>query len=127
MYGSFIRFYVHEDHRHNGMLLWEWLLGEANKLGIRGGSAFRAIAGFGRHHQVHEARFFELAGTLSIEVEFIVTDEEAGKLLDLLHREKVRLFFSQVPARFGVVNPDDADPPNVVDPGSWDSGIWLKP
>lgn len=127
MYGSFIRFYVHEDHRHNGTLLWEWLLGEANKLGIRGGSAFRAIAGFGRHHQVHEARFFELAGALSIEVEFIVTDEEAGKLLNLLHQENVRLFFAQVPARFGVVNPDNADPPNVADAGPWDSGVWLKP
>jgi hypothetical protein len=26
---------------------------------------------------LHEATFFELAGTLAVEVEFIVTDEEA--------------------------------------------------
>jgi PII-like signaling protein len=113
MDGSFLRFYVHEDHRHHGRLVWEWLLEQANKLGIRGGSAFKAMAGFGRHHMLHEARFFELAGTLTVEVEFIVNDEEVRKLLDLLHREKVRLFYAHIPARFGVINPDAKDPPTV--------------
>ncbi len=110
MQGSLIRFYVHEDHRHHGMLVWEWLLTEGNRLGIRGGSAFKAMAGFGRHHHVHEARFFELAGSLTVEVEFIVTTEEAQKLLDLLRLERVRLFYACTPARFGVINPDAADP-----------------
>ena len=82
---------------------------------LRGGSAFKAMAGFGRHHVVHEAQFFELAGTLAVEIEFIVTNEEAQKLLDLLHREKVRLFYAHIPARFGVINPDAADPPVVGD------------
>ncbi len=115
MQGSFFRFYVHENHRHHGRLVWEWLLEQGNKLGIRGGSAFRAMAGFGRHHVVHEARFFELAGTLTVEVEFIVTEEEAQKLLDMLHQEKVRLFYAYTPACFGVINPDSADPPSVGD------------
>ncbi len=113
MQGSFIRFYVHEDHRHHGQLVWEWLLAHGNELGIRGGSAFKAMAGFGRHHVLHEARFFELAGSLTVEVEFIVTQEEAQRLLDLLHREKVRVFYVVTPATFGVINPDAADPPSV--------------
>ena len=115
MQGTFLRFYVHEDHRHHRRLVWEWLLEQGNKLGIRGGSAFRAMAGFGRHHMLHDARFFELAGTLTVEVEFIVTPEEARKLLDLLHREKVRLFYAYTPARLGVINPDAADPPSAGD------------
>ncbi|MGH8276063.1 MAG: DUF190 domain-containing protein, partial [Steroidobacteraceae bacterium] len=82
MQGSFLRFYVHEGQRHRGRLVWEWLLDEANGFGIRGGSAFRAMAGFGRHHVLHESRFFELAGALAVEVEFIVTDEEAHQLLE---------------------------------------------
>ncbi|HTY50857.1 MAG TPA: DUF190 domain-containing protein [Steroidobacteraceae bacterium] len=113
MDGSFLRFYVHEDHRHHGHLVWEWMLAQANKLGIRGGSAFKAMAGFGRHHTLHEARFFELAGTLAIEVEFIVTKDEADKLLQLLHKEKIRIFYSSIPAEFGVINPDAADPPVI--------------
>ena len=115
MQGSFLRFYVHENHRHRGRPVWEWLLEEANRIGVRGGSAFKAMAGFGRHHVVHEAQFFELAGTLAVEIEFIVTNEEAQKLLELLHREKVRLFYAHIPARFGVINPDAADPPVVGD------------
>jgi uncharacterized protein len=113
MQGSFIRFYVHSDHRHHGRLVWEWLLEQASKLGVRGGSAFRAMAGFGRHHVVHESHFFELAGTLTVEVEFIVTDEEAGRLLDLIHKEKIRLFYAHIPARFGIINPDSSDPPSA--------------
>ncbi len=114
MQGSFFRFYVHEDHRHHGRLAWEWLLEQGNRLGIRGGSAFKAMAGFGRHHTLHEARFFELAGTLTVEVEFIVTADEGQKLLELLHREKLRLFYVSTPAHFGVVNPDAADPPSLT-------------
>ncbi len=109
MEGSFLRFYVHEGQRHHGKLVWEWLLEEANRLGIGGGSAFRAMAGFGRHHLLHEARFFELAGTLTVEVEFIVTEQEVNKLLQRLREERIRLFYAHIPARFGIINPDQQD------------------
>jgi len=109
MEGYFLRFYVHEGHRHHHALLWEWLLQQANQMGIRGGSAFRAMAGFGRHHVVHEDHFFELAGSLTVEVEFIVTEEEADRLLQLLRREQVRAFYARIPAQFGVLNPDAGD------------------
>ena len=111
MQGSYLRFYVHEGQRHQRRLVWEWLLEQANALGIRGGSAFRAMAGFGRHHVLHESTFFELAGTLTVEVEFIVSDEEAKKLLALVHDAGIRLFYACVPALFGIINPDGTDPP----------------
>ena len=114
MQGSFLRFYVHENQRHGRRLLWEWLLEQANALGIRGGSAFRAMAGFGRHHVLHESTFFELAGTLTIEVEFLVTAEEARQLLALVQGTGMRLFYASVPAQFGVINPDASDPPPQV-------------
>jgi PII-like signaling protein len=114
MQGSFFKFYVHESHRHQGRLVWEWLLERANQMGIRGGSAFRAMAGFGRHHVLHEARFFELAGSLAVEVEFIVTPEEEQKLIALVQQEGIRLFYAQIPARFGVINPDTADRPSGI-------------
>lgn len=103
MEGAFLRFYVHENERVHHRLAWEWLLEQANRLGIRGGSAFRAMAGFGRRHVLHEERFFELAGTVTIEVEFIVTDAEAQQLVDLVRRENLPLFYAQIPARFGII------------------------
>ena len=62
------------------------------------------------HHVLHEATFFELAGTLAVEVEFIVSDEEAKRLLTLVQKENIRLFYAQIPAQFGVINPDSDDP-----------------
>jgi uncharacterized protein len=102
MQGQFCRFYVRENDRHHGQLLWEWLLEQANRLGISGGSAFKAMAGFGRRHVLHEARFFELAGSLAVEVEFIVTEQEAAALLALLDSERINAFYALIPARFGV-------------------------
>lgn len=111
MEGSYLRFYVHEDERIHGYPTWEWLLVQGNKLGVRGGSAFKAMAGFGRHHRLHEAKFFELAGTQAIEVEFIVTSGEAEKLLQLIQSERIRLFYASVPAQFGVIHPDSEEAP----------------
>jgi len=106
MDGSFLRFYVHENDRLHGQPAWEWLLAQANQLGIRGGTAFRAMAGFGRHRMLHEERFFELAGSVTVEVEFIVTDDEARHLLDLASRQDLRLFYARTTAHFGVIGGD---------------------
>jgi PII-like signaling protein len=102
MNGTYLRFYVHENHKHHGMLVYEWLLETAKKSGIHGGSAFRAIAGFGRHGVLHEQHFFELAGDLTVEVEFLLSGEQAEMLLGVLRREQVRVFYARVPAEFGV-------------------------
>ena len=109
MDGAFLRFYVDEQQSHHGVLLWEWLLAEANRLGLRGGSAFRAIGGFGRRHELHESRFFELAGGMGIEVEFIANEDETKRLLALIHQEKIRVFYARIPAQFGIINPDAQD------------------
>jgi len=106
MKGQFLRFYTHESRRVGGVLLYEWLLGEAKKLGIHGGTAFKAMAGFGRHGVVHEAKFFELAGDLTVEVEFIVTDEEAEKLLATISSARLRMFYARVPAEFAILEGD---------------------
>jgi hypothetical protein len=50
MEGSFLRFYVTEGHRLQGVPLWDRVLRTANGIGIRGGSAFRAIARNRRQH-----------------------------------------------------------------------------
>jgi PII-like signaling protein len=106
MNGTLLRFYVHENRKHRHIALYEWLLEQAKSLGIHGGSAFRAIAGFGRHGILHEEHFFELAADMTVEVEFVVTDEEAEGLLDLLRRERVSVFYARVPAIFGAIEGD---------------------
>lgn len=102
MKGTYLRFYMHENRKQHGILLYEWLLETARKAGIHGGSAFRAMAGYGRHGVLHEQHFFELAGDLTVEVEFLLTDEQADQLLGVLERERVSVFYARSSAEFGV-------------------------
>ena len=103
MKGTILRFYVHENQTHHHIALFEWLLEQAKKLGIHGGSAFRAIAGFGRHGILHEEHFFELTSDMTVAIEFVVSDEEAEKLLALLKSERVSVFYARITAEFGAV------------------------
>jgi PII-like signaling protein len=103
MNGTLLRFYLHERRLHRHVVLYEWLLEQAKALGIRGGSVFRAIAGFGRHGVLREEHFYELAGDLTIQVDFVVNDAEAAKLFELLEREQISVPWVRVPVQFGVV------------------------
>lgn len=107
MNGTLLRFYVHENRKHRHRLLYEWLLEQANSLGIHGGSAFRAIAAFGRHGVLHEEHFFELAGDLTVEIDFAVSDDEAQRLLDRIKAEGISIFYVRVPIEYGVIEGKD--------------------
>ena len=104
MKGTYLKFYVHENRKHHHLLVYEWLLEQAKKIGIHGASAFKAIAGFGRHGVLHEQHFFELAGDLPVEVVFVISEEEADRLLALIRAEKLSLFYVRMPVEYGVTN-----------------------
>ena len=93
MQSVYLKFYLAEKQHHDGVLLYEWLLQQAKKLGVPGGSAFRAVAGFGRHGRMHEETFFELAGELPLQVEFVLDAQLADKLLDALRTHELKLFY----------------------------------
>lgn len=97
MHGTCLKIYLTEIQKHNGKLLYEWILERAKSIGVPGGSVFRAIAGYGRHGRLHEEAFFELAADLPVELEFVASDELIGQLLDLLNREQLRLFYVTFP------------------------------
>jgi PII-like signaling protein len=90
---NLLSFYVSEKQHHAGKPLYEWLLEEAKTLGVQGGSAFRAIAGFGRHGHMHEETFFELAGELAVKVEFVIDDALAEQLLAKIRSQSLKIFY----------------------------------
>jgi|ERR1700690_1884187 len=106
MQGSLLRFYVHEYQRVHQRLVWEWLLRQADRLSIHGGVAVRTMAGCGRRQALREQHFIESTGSFTVQVDFIVNDEEAERLLELVRHEKIRVFFARVPAQFGILNAD---------------------
>jgi len=96
-----LQVFVSEASRHHGKLTYEWLLDTAQGLGIAGGSAFRALAGFGRHGRQDES-FFELAGELPVVVEFFVDTAMADQLLQSITQAGLKLVFAKLPAEIGV-------------------------
>ena len=98
-----LKFYVAEKQRHHGKLVYEWLLEEGKKLGVPGGFSFRAIAGFGRHKHLHEETFFELAGELPVQIEFVLDGALADKFLQDLRPHQLNLFYVRSVVESGVV------------------------
>jgi PII-like signaling protein len=96
-----LQVFVSEASRHRGKLTYEWLLDAAQQLGIGGGSAFLALAGFGRHGR-HDVGFFELAGDLPVVVEFFVESATADRLLQTIAAEDLKLIYAKFPAEIGV-------------------------
>jgi PII-like signaling protein len=97
-----LRLFTEEDNKHKGKLVYAWLLESARELGISGGSAFRAIAGYGHDGRIHEDSFFELSGKLPVEVMFAATAEQADALLAKVCDEGLRLFYIRTPAVIGI-------------------------
>ncbi len=110
MKGIQLKLYTHEHRKHKGILLYEWLLNRARELELHGGSAFRALAGFGRDGVIEEEHFFELASNVPVEVVFILTQEECDSFLDLLRNEKLNILFVKIPVEFGVINHEEKGP-----------------
>lgn len=104
MHGVCLKLFVSEAQRHDGKLLYEWLLEQAKAQGIPGGTAIRAISGYGRHGRLHEEVFFELAGELPVEVEFLLSEAQCDRLLERLKSCQLRLFFVKMAAEFGVTS-----------------------
>ncbi|MHB9100502.1 MAG: DUF190 domain-containing protein [Sulfuricella sp.] len=104
MQGAYLKFFMHENLQHHHILAYEWLLEQAKKMGIHGGSAFKAISGFGRHGIFHEDHFFELAGDLPVAVVFMVSDDEADRLMEMVKNADLTLFYIRLPAEYGVIN-----------------------
>ena len=102
-HGAHLTFYCRARARHEGVLLSEWLLARARALHIGGGSVFRAISGYGRHGVLHEEQFFELADDLPVKIEFLLLDEQAEALLQLLREARVDATYARWPASFAVV------------------------
>jgi PII-like signaling protein len=96
-----VRFYVEEGMRHEHLPIGDWLFEQAREVGISGGTAFRAAAGFGRHG-LHEDHFFELAGKLPEAVEFFAAPAAIEALILRVGASGLRLLYITYPVKAGM-------------------------
>jgi len=104
----YLKFFVIESQRHAGQAVYQWLLHQAAAQGLPGGSAFRAVAGFGRHHRLHESHFYELAGELPMEVVFVASREQAQRLIATVAGAGLSLFHYLMQAEAGTTGGSSA-------------------
>jgi hypothetical protein len=57
---------------------------------------------------IAEEHFFELAGELTVLVEFLVSEAEAELLLRIVREDGAKLFYARFPAEFGLVDGEAA-------------------
>ena len=105
MNGYQITFFTHQDRRHKGKQMAEWLLGLVNELGLRGASLHSGGESFSRGRRIHSAHFFELSDQ-PVEVLVAVSSEQSVRLFERLRAENVHLFYVKTPVEFGVLGVD---------------------
>ncbi|MGE5666771.1 MAG: DUF190 domain-containing protein [Betaproteobacteria bacterium] len=96
-----LRFYTLGKRKLHGMPIRDWLLESAEKVGVAGGTTFRAEAGFGRDKVQQGANLLEIGADRPFEIEFATDREHADRLLELVRAEKTRIFYVCVPVEFG--------------------------
>lgn len=109
MKGVCLRFYMNEFQKHESMLMHEWLLEFAKKNGVKGGSTFRAIAGFGRHGVMHEEHFFELAANVPVEINFITKKEDAVNFINKIRKSGINVIYSMSECEYGLTTEESND------------------
>ena len=102
MNGFQIKFYTQQDRKHHGKPVGEWLIELAKELRLLRATLRTAVEGVGPSGQIHSAHFFELADQ-PVEVETIVTPEEAEQLFKRLGAEGIKLFYVKTAVEFGTV------------------------
>mgnify|MGYP005857144297 CR=1 FL=1 len=107
MNGYQVSFFTHQDKRHKGKPLGEWLVAVAREMGLRGATLLAGGEGFGHHRRIHAAHFFELADQ-PVEVTMALTAEELVRLFARLQAENVHLFYVKTPVEFGVLGEPDS-------------------
>jgi PII-like signaling protein len=99
MKGIYLKLYVPEFEKHpNGETVYHWLMSKAKSFGIPGGTATRALVGFGRHGDISVDNIF---GESPMELAFMTSEDMANKFLEFLKEEKLTLFFIKTPAEYG--------------------------
>ncbi len=85
--GYLLRIFIGESDRHDGKLLYEWIVLQAREAGLAGATVMRGMMGFGAHSRMHTFKIERLSQDLPIIVEIVDTREKLEKFLALIDKE----------------------------------------
>ena len=82
--GSLLRIFIGESDRHDGKLLYEWLVMKAREQGLAGATVLRGAMGFGAHSRLHTFKVERLSEDLPVVLEFVDTKEKLQQFLEMV-------------------------------------------
>lgn len=85
--GYLLRIFIGESDRHDGKLLYEWLVLKAREEGLAGATVIRGMMGYGAHSRMHTFKIERLSQDLPIIVEIVDTREKLENFLTLIDKE----------------------------------------
>ncbi|MDX6288647.1 MAG: uncharacterized protein QOH42_446 [Blastocatellia bacterium] len=85
--GYLLRIFIGESDRHDGKLLYEWLVLKAREEGLAGATVIRGMMGYGAHSRLHTFKIERLSQDLPIIVEIVDTREKLESFLTLIDKE----------------------------------------
>jgi uncharacterized protein len=85
--GYLLRIFIGESDRHDGKLLYEWIVLKAREVGLAGATVMRGMMGFGAHSRLHTFKIERLSQDLPIIVEIVDTRDKLESFLALIDQE----------------------------------------
>jgi len=85
--GYLLRIFIGESDRHDGKLLYEWIVLKAREAGLAGATVMRGMMGFGAHSRLHTFRIERLSQDLPIIVEIVDTRDKLESFLAVIDKE----------------------------------------
>ena len=79
--GYLLRIFIGESDKHEGRLLYEWLVLKAREEHLAGATVLRGMMGFGAHSRLHTFKIERLSEDLPIIVELVDTKEKLENFL----------------------------------------------
>ena len=85
--GYLLRIFIGESDRHDGKLLYEWIVLKAREAGLAGATVMRGMMGFGAHSRLHTFKIERLSQDLPIIVEIVDTRDKLENFLAVIDKE----------------------------------------
>jgi len=85
--GYLLRIFIGESDRHDGKLLYEWIVLRAREAGLAGATVMRGMMGFGAHSRLHTFKIERLSQDLPIIIEIVDTRDKLETFLAVIDQE----------------------------------------
>jgi PII-like signaling protein len=78
-----LKIYLDNTDKYNNLPLWKYLLESSTKANLEGATVYKAVAGVGKHKEIHTFDILTLSNELPIIIEIIDTKESIDRFLEL--------------------------------------------